>query len=154
MIATKTFAIEPINFDGCMDKVTKIEPTAKTARSRSELIGVSENTYGTWKKRGTIPYQELVQLCIKKDVDLNWFFKGTTAVPVYCGSNEKQSDNNGITEENMKEAMKLISAEIERAQAPWSDEVLDAMIKTYFNYSTEDVDIKSFLRVVAELYVK
>jgi len=156
MIATNTFAKRPINFDECMARVSKIEPSAKTARSRSELIGVSENTYGTWKKRGTVPFQELVELCIKRNVDLNWFFRGGSDIPVPFSSNEKYHDseiyeNNEITEEIMKDAMMLISSELARAQVPWSEEVVSMLIKTYLKFKdSPGGNIKMIIRAVAE----
>lgn len=160
MNATKTFSNELISFDECMERVSKIDPKAKTARSRAEVIGVSENTYGTWKKRGHVPYQELVRLCVNKNVDLNWFFRGGSGEPRIIGSNELmyESPNNGasdITEEDIRDAMKCISAEIERAQLPWSDSVLEMLIRTYFNFRyNTGVDIKTVVRAVAESQVQ
>ena len=154
MIATKSIANRPISFDDFMLRLVKIAPEANTARRRAELLGVSENTYGTWKKRGTVPYKELVKVCIALNIDLNWFFKGLDDTPVRVGSNEMPEAKKQTIEDSAKAALEIMTKvlpEIERAQLPHDEETFMMLIKTYLNYkSRPGTDVQTILRAVAE----
>lgn len=49
------------------------------AKNDSELarkIGVTRQVFSTWKKRGTVPYEKLVELACTEDVSLDYLFLG------------------------------------------------------------------------------
>jgi len=55
----------------------------------------------------------------------------------------------------MKNAMMLISAEITRAKAPFNDEVVSTLIKTYLKFKdSADSNITMIIRAVAESLVE
>jgi len=42
----------------------------------ANYLGIKPNTISTWKKRGKVPYKELIAICEEKGIDLNWLFFG------------------------------------------------------------------------------
>lgn len=43
----------------------------------AELLEVSHQVFGNWKSREKIPYEEIISLCLKKDIDLKFILNGT-----------------------------------------------------------------------------
>ncbi|MHC5353811.1 helix-turn-helix domain-containing protein [Myroides sp. LJL115] len=55
----------------------KIKKTVgvKTDLELSKLLNVKPNTISSWKKRNSLQYETIIELCEKYDVDLNQLFK-------------------------------------------------------------------------------
>lgn len=49
---------------------------SKTDVDVAEALGVSKSNVPTWRKRGTVPYKELVMWAEDRHVSLNWLFYG------------------------------------------------------------------------------
>ncbi len=42
----------------------------------ADLLGVSSSVYGNWKARNTIPYDEIISLCDKNNIDMRYILTG------------------------------------------------------------------------------
>ncbi len=52
---------------------------------------------GTWKKRGTIPYEKIIKLCIRNNINLQWMFSDGSSLPTICRDNGLVSEADGYT---------------------------------------------------------
>lgn len=50
---------------------------------------------GTWKKRGTIPYEKIIKLCISKNINLQWMFSDSGHLPTVCRDSGLVSEADG-----------------------------------------------------------
>lgn len=50
---------------------------------------------GTWKKRGTIPYEKIIKLCIRNNINLQWMFSDGSSLPTICRDNGLVSEADG-----------------------------------------------------------
>lgn len=80
------------------DIENRLKEIFKTTKSKeiADLLGASSGTYGNWKSRNTIPYNELVTLCEEKNINLLY---------VLTGKNKEENKQNVIDYE--KEIHKL-----------------------------------------------
>ncbi len=42
----------------------------------ADALGINQLTFATMKKRGKIPYEEILNFCAKKKISINWLFYG------------------------------------------------------------------------------
>ncbi|BEH08844.1 XRE family transcriptional regulator [Geobacter sulfurreducens subsp. ethanolicus] len=52
---------------------------------------------GTWKKRGTIPYEKIIKLCIRNNINLQWMFSDDGSLPTICRDIGLVSEADGYT---------------------------------------------------------
>ncbi len=71
----------------------------------AELLGVSSSVYGNWKARNTIPYDEIISLCEKNNIDMRYIITGTYS--------EEQKKEKNYKKELMETIEKLNNEEIE-----------------------------------------
>lgn len=62
----------------------KEELGLKKDKELCELFGIKQNTLSTWKKRNTLDYKKIIQLCFEKKIDLETIFyrKKPVQVPI------------------------------------------------------------------------
>ena len=61
--------------DDIFDRL-KSELQIKTDKGLSERMSRGENAVATWRKRGTVPFEELVELAVKEGFSLDWVMFG------------------------------------------------------------------------------
>ncbi len=72
--------------------------TALELKSDTEVAKALESDprlLGTWKKRGTIPYERIIKLCIRKNINLQWMFSDGGTLPTVCRDNGLVSEADG-----------------------------------------------------------
>lgn len=52
---------------------------------------------GTWKKRGTIPYEKIIKLCIRNNINLQWMFSDDGSLPTISRDIGLVSEADGYT---------------------------------------------------------
>jgi len=115
-------------------------------------MGIGMSTFRTWKSRGTVQSSALIRFCLTYKVNLNWFFYGK-------GDLTLSDDRYSLPipkdlYKDMREAIKLVSMEMNRLNLSFEDETLDALIQTYFKYNNKtNVDINMVVRAVAETFI-
>ncbi len=67
------------NFNEVIEKVKDIisneSPTGKVFdKDVAAELGISQATFATMKKRGAIPYKELMEFCARRKISINWIF--------------------------------------------------------------------------------
>ena len=67
------------NFNEVIEKVKDIisneSPTGKVFdKDVAAELGISQATFATMKKRGAIPYKELMEFCARRKISINWLF--------------------------------------------------------------------------------
>lgn len=50
---------------------------------------------GTWRKRGTIPYEKIIKLCARNNINLQWVFSDGSILPTVCRDNGLVSEADG-----------------------------------------------------------
>ena len=53
----------------------------KTDVELSEIMAVKPNTISTWKKRGSVDYDKIIDLCQANEIDLNIIFSDCVFIP-------------------------------------------------------------------------
>ena len=48
----------------------------KTDAALYQLLGMSSSTYANRKSGGSIPYEQVIALCVSRSVNINWLFTG------------------------------------------------------------------------------
>jgi phage repressor protein C with HTH and peptisase S24 domain len=72
--------------------------TALELKSDTEVAKALESDprlLGTWKKRGTIPYEKIIKLCIRNNINLQWMFSDDGSLPTVCRDNGLVSEADG-----------------------------------------------------------
>jgi len=150
--AIENIANELNNFDFAIGRMKEAVPSLHSTTNQDkilgEALGVSQSTFATWKARKTMQKAALIDFCIKHDVDLNWFFKGSKSTP--SSVSESKVEDNDNAEELIKAAMLKILPVMERSQLSVNEKSLTTMIKTYIKYNKAGADVDLVLRAVAE----
>jgi len=155
------------SIDDIFEKMRKVDQRATaTDVSCAALLDISKSSITHSRARNTLPLNAIVQYCKQNKHSLDWMLnnpvdkieqskatsKGNKAEAHEPTANYSTAT---ITEETMKNAMMLISAEITRAKAPFNDEVVSTLIKTYLKFKdSADSNIKMIIRAVAESLVE
>jgi SOS-response transcriptional repressor LexA len=68
-----------INFDSVIEKMKDIISTKKIGgkvfdKDLANELGIPQPTFATMKKRGAIPYGEIMEFCASKKISINWLF--------------------------------------------------------------------------------
>lgn len=71
----------------------------------ADLLGVTSGRYGNWKKRESIPYSEIISLCLSKDIDMKYILTG------------EKSNKSTIKNINFKEEIHKMIDELEEKKA-------------------------------------
>jgi SOS-response transcriptional repressor LexA len=50
---------------------------------------------GTWKKRGTVPYDKIIKLCLRNNINLQWIFSDGCFLPTVCNESGLVSEADG-----------------------------------------------------------
>lgn len=151
---------ENMTVDQVFDKIREIDPVdSKGDAAIARKLGLSKSAPGQSRVNKTLPYAPLVEYSLKNGVDLNWLFNNKPTKPQIHDATTpygvSQSNKPVITEKVMKNAMMVINEEIARAQIPFSEEVLEMLIKTYISFKDKPgVNIKTVVRAVAESQIK
>jgi len=64
-----------LSIDEILSQLSELSGKKKNAELAEEL-GVSRQVLGTWKKRGTIPYEVLCEYAVKNNLSLDYLFLG------------------------------------------------------------------------------
>ena len=56
--------------------IIKEKNNLKSETQVAEILGMSQQVLSAYKKRGTIPYQEIIEYCHKESLSLDWLFTG------------------------------------------------------------------------------
>lgn len=62
-------------FDEIFDRIKK-ELNFNTDKEMYEYMGVIQGTFTNWRRRNSIPYEEINTICINNNLDLNYIFNG------------------------------------------------------------------------------
>lgn len=144
------------SIDEVFAKMRKVDQrTTHTDTSCAALLDISKSSITHSRTRNTLPLAAIVHYCKQNKYSLDWILNNSVDKVEHKedGINEPRANYSAteITEEIMKDAIILISAEITRAKAPWSDEVVSMLIKTYLKFKDSiDGNIKMIIRAVAE----
>lgn len=68
-------------------EIIKENKGLKTDADLAKLFKVKSHTVSTWRKRGTIPYESIVAMCEREEIDLTWLLLGEERA-VYKGEAE------------------------------------------------------------------
>ncbi len=73
-----------VTFQETIEKIKDIISTKKTEgrvydKDVASTLGIPQATFATMKKRGTIPYKEIMEFCAQKKISINWLFFGQSA---------------------------------------------------------------------------
>lgn len=60
-------------------KRLKISLNTKLDKDLYENMGVSQGTFSNWKKRNAIPFENIISICYKKDLDIKYILSGETS---------------------------------------------------------------------------
>lgn len=71
----------------------------------AELLGVTPARYGNWKKRESIPYNEIISLCLYKNIDMKYILTGI------------KNNKNDIKNVNFKEEIHKMIDELDEKKA-------------------------------------
>jgi len=68
-----------IPFQETIDKIKNIIAAKKIGgkvfdKDVAIELGVSQQAFATMKKRGTVPYREIMEFCARKKISINWLF--------------------------------------------------------------------------------
>ncbi len=68
-----------INFNIVIEKIKDIISTKKIGgkvfdKDVANELGIPQPTFATMKKRGAIPYEEIMEFCARKKISINWLF--------------------------------------------------------------------------------
>ena len=68
-----------IHFHEAVDKIKDIISTKKIGdkvfdKDVANELGIPQPTFATMKKRGAIPYKEIMEFCARKKISINWLF--------------------------------------------------------------------------------
>jgi len=139
----KAMYANDVNADGRVQK--RAAPTIDSINKAMEYIKENLELSGRHDS-----YQLVETMLVKLSTQTNCEKSELDSFIEYL--NSKDSDNEGeITEDIMKDAMMLISAEIARAQAPFNDKVVGMLIKIYLKFKNGEAgNIKKIIRTVAE----
>jgi len=144
------------SIDEVFDKMRQVDKrTTRTNTSCAVLLDISKSSITHSRTRNTLPLAAIVHYCKQNKYSLDWMLDNKVDKTEHktIGIQESTASYSTavITEEMMKEAMMLISAEIARAKAPWNDNVISMLIKTYFKFKDRtDSNITMIIRAVAE----
>ena len=94
----------------------------------SEIFDVKRSTFGSWKSRNRIPYEQCLNVSIDKKVDLVWLLTGQGAM--YSNPADK-----------LNEAPTVYYPAAKDIKKNWRKSRLEAFIDAFFEDSTEDDDI-------------
>ncbi|HGZ70140.1 MAG TPA: phage repressor protein, partial [Nitratifractor sp.] len=67
------------NFNEIIEKIKDIvsteSPNGKVFdKDVAAELGISQATFATMKKRGAVPYKELMEFCARRKISINWMF--------------------------------------------------------------------------------
>lgn len=65
-----------MSFDAVMGRL-KAALELKTDAALYELFGISSGDYANRKRRGSIPFQQIIALSLSRNVSINWLFSGS-----------------------------------------------------------------------------
>ncbi|MBO8183309.1 MAG: helix-turn-helix domain-containing protein [Archaeoglobus sp.] len=54
----------------------KIVLDIRKDKNLAKLLGVKPSTLSTWKARNTLDYELLINICVMRNINLNWLFTG------------------------------------------------------------------------------
>lgn len=86
------------NDDILIENIIERLKTALELKSDTDIAKALESDprlLGTWKKRGTIPYEKIIKLCISKNINLQWMFSDGGCLPTVCRDNGLVSEADG-----------------------------------------------------------
>lgn len=63
------------NFKEVEERLYEIYNTKKD-KEIAEKLGVNQSTYGNWKNRNKIPYKEIISICVKDNLELEYILTG------------------------------------------------------------------------------
>lgn len=63
------------NFEEVENRLFKTFNVTK-AKELAEILEVSQSTYGNWRQRNKIPYDEIITICVKMNIDVNFILTG------------------------------------------------------------------------------
>ncbi|WP_157039908.1 LexA family transcriptional regulator [Pelobacter propionicus] len=93
-MSSKNQLIDEILIESIIEKLK----TALGLKNDTEVAKALESDprlLGTWKKRGTVPYEKIIKLCIRKNINLQWLFSDGSSLPTICRDNGLVSEEDG-----------------------------------------------------------
>lgn len=77
------------NFEEIENRLFKTFNVSK-AKDLAEILGVTQSTYGNWRQRDKIPYDEIITICVKDNIDVNFILTGTKKEEIVKKTNFKE----------------------------------------------------------------
>lgn len=92
-----------MNFSKVMDRIARLEG-ARSDGEIADCLGQTKQSYAGYKKRGTVPLQEIIDYCIKNERSVDHVLFGTD--PPYV--NEDVKKENIELKARLKEVKQLL----------------------------------------------
>jgi phage repressor protein C with HTH and peptisase S24 domain len=80
--------------EGIIDRLKK-SLDLKNDTEVAKVLETDPRLLGTWKKRGTVPYEKIIKLCILKNINLQWMFSDGSSLPTVFSENGLVSEADG-----------------------------------------------------------
>lgn len=90
-MSSNNFENESDSLNLLLDRVREFAGVHRDAAVAREL-NVSSSNIPTWRKRGTVPYRELVTWAYEKGISMDWLFYGKTPMMLDDDSGEYEVD--------------------------------------------------------------
>jgi transcriptional regulator with XRE-family HTH domain len=60
------------------DVINRLKQTFNTNKDKeiADLLGVTNQAFANWKNRNKIPYEEIISLCLRENIDLKYIING------------------------------------------------------------------------------
>jgi len=97
-----------LNIEDILTRIKEIEGV-KTFKEVANILSVSEVNISQWRKRGSIPYEKLIEYCKNKDIVLDWLITGRGAMRIIQSSPKQYAIVNippGLTREDIEDYMR------------------------------------------------
>ncbi len=86
----ETYNKDNTSFSAIIDRLMKYFHVTQT-KDLSDLLNVNYATFSTWIRREKIPYELLIDLCLKKGISLDWLLSGVKNSNLYGQETQDQN---------------------------------------------------------------
>ncbi|MCP4969231.1 MAG: hypothetical protein GY932_01400 [Arcobacter sp.] len=86
----ETYNKDNTSFTAIIDRLMKYFHVTQT-KDLSDLLNVNYATFSTWIRREKIPYELLIDLCLKKGISLDWLLSGVKNSNLYGQETQDQN---------------------------------------------------------------
>jgi hypothetical protein len=118
-----------------LDIIKKLEKISKDTELAS-IFGVRQSLITMWRKRGTVPYENLLHYCELRNIDPLWLLTGKG--PKYRSESSKTATTRHPKLNLMKEVIEAVEEVFERDKLSLSPEKKARLITLIYEEVSED----------------